>query len=318
MPTTTVTGRRSRKWSRRRRRAGMCCRRPGPRRTRRKRSASWTRCRPASPRRLVSSVSPARAARAAPVPDPAGRKGFPLMNDPIPAWPGEPVALASVEVYVRSAPADVPAGAAGAQPALFVHGLGGSSTNWTDLMGLLRRPAAAGPCPPAPALAGQAIDLPGPGRWRLLRGRQGESGDRADRARSPLAGAPDRELARRRRLRPGRGPPPRPDPDADADLTRPAGLAAPAAAVAGGGILRPGGRPPGDAPAGPAARRGQDPRQRSRGLPESRPDASQPVCRGGGRGTPPGWPRVYRRGPDRVGARARRRVPPPGPAFALA
>jgi pimeloyl-ACP methyl ester carboxylesterase len=83
------------------------------------------------------------------------------MNDPIPAWPGEPVALASGEVYVRSAPADGPDGAAGAQPALFVHGLGGSATNWTDLMDLLRRPAAAGPGPPAPALAGQAIDLPG-------------------------------------------------------------------------------------------------------------------------------------------------------------
>ena len=71
------------------------------------------------------------------------------MNDPIPAWPGEPVALASGEVYVRSAPADVPAGAAGAQPALFVHGLGGSATNWTDLMELLRRPAAAGLLPAA-------------------------------------------------------------------------------------------------------------------------------------------------------------------------
>jgi pimeloyl-ACP methyl ester carboxylesterase len=36
------------------------------------------------------------------------------------------------------------------QPALFVHGLEGSSRNWTDLMDLLR-----------PWLAGQALDLPG-------------------------------------------------------------------------------------------------------------------------------------------------------------
>jgi pimeloyl-ACP methyl ester carboxylesterase len=79
------------------------------------------------------------------------------MTDPIPAWPGEPVALASGEVYVRSAPSD----AVGAEPALFVHGLGGSATNWTDLMDLLRRPAPGGPQASVPALAGEAIDLPG-------------------------------------------------------------------------------------------------------------------------------------------------------------
>ncbi|MEK8109251.1 alpha/beta fold hydrolase [Micromonospora sp. M12] len=46
-----------------------------------------------------------------------------------------------------------PATAAGAEPALYVHGLGGSSQNWTDLAGLL-----------ADRLDGQAIDLPGFGR----------------------------------------------------------------------------------------------------------------------------------------------------------
>ena len=79
-----------------------------------------------------------------------------MMTDPIRAWPGETVALDSGEVYVRSAPADAP----GAEPALFVHGLGGSATNWTDLMDLLRRPAPAGPYA-GPALACEAIDLPG-------------------------------------------------------------------------------------------------------------------------------------------------------------
>lgn len=68
------------------------------------------------------------------------------MNDPIPAWPGELVSLPAEQVYVRSAPAD----GAGAEPAVFVHGLGGSATNWTDLMDQLR-----------PGLAGEAIDLPG-------------------------------------------------------------------------------------------------------------------------------------------------------------
>lgn len=79
------------------------------------------------------------------------------MTDPIPAWPGETVALASGEVYVRSAPADAP----GAEPALFVHGLGGSATNWTDLMDLMHRPAADGSQDGPPALTCEAIDLPG-------------------------------------------------------------------------------------------------------------------------------------------------------------
>ena len=41
----------------------------------------------------------------------------------------------------------------GAEPAVFVHGLGGSSTNWTDLMGEL-----------SPCVDGAAVDLPGFGR----------------------------------------------------------------------------------------------------------------------------------------------------------
>ena len=49
-------------------------------------------------------------------------------------------------VFVRSGPP-------GGEPALFVHGLGGSSTNWTDLMGCL-----------SGALDAQALDLPGFGR----------------------------------------------------------------------------------------------------------------------------------------------------------
>jgi pimeloyl-ACP methyl ester carboxylesterase len=71
---------------------------------------------------------------------------------PIAAWPGELVELDNGgEVFVRSVPA-----AAGAEAALFVHGLGGSATNWTDLMGLLSQPQDQ-----APALQGEALDLPG-------------------------------------------------------------------------------------------------------------------------------------------------------------
>jgi pimeloyl-ACP methyl ester carboxylesterase len=81
------------------------------------------------------------------------------MADPIPAWPGKLASFGSGELFVRSAP--VPAGAQAAEPVLFVHGLGGSSTNWTDLMNLLRQPAADGAGPPGPALACEALDLPG-------------------------------------------------------------------------------------------------------------------------------------------------------------
>ncbi|PYC72569.1 alpha/beta hydrolase [Micromonospora arborensis] len=66
-----------------------------------------------------------------------------------PPWPGREVRLDGLVTYVR----DTPATAAGADPALYVHGLGGSSQNWTDLAGLL-----------ADRLDGQAIDLPGFGR----------------------------------------------------------------------------------------------------------------------------------------------------------
>ncbi|SCF17549.1 alpha/beta fold hydrolase [Micromonospora mirobrigensis] len=66
-----------------------------------------------------------------------------------PPWPGREVLLDGTMTYVRDTPATRP----GAEPALYVHGLGGSSQNWTDLAGLL-----------ADRLDGQAIDLPGFGR----------------------------------------------------------------------------------------------------------------------------------------------------------
>ena len=77
-----------------------------------------------------------------------------LPPEPVPHWPGRLVDLPAGQVYVRSAPA-----IAGAEPAIFIHGLGGSSTNWTDLMDLLSRPVEGQPA--APVLACAAIDLPG-------------------------------------------------------------------------------------------------------------------------------------------------------------
>jgi pimeloyl-ACP methyl ester carboxylesterase len=69
---------------------------------------------------------------------------------PIPHWPGRLVPLDGQQVYVRSAPGSEGAESALMEPALFVHGLEGSSRNWTDLMDLLR-----------PRLACEAVDLPG-------------------------------------------------------------------------------------------------------------------------------------------------------------
>ena len=66
-----------------------------------------------------------------------------------PPWPGRPVLVDGAVTYLRETPASTDH----AEPALFVHGLGGSSANWTDLAGLLSH-----------RLAGQAIDLPGFGR----------------------------------------------------------------------------------------------------------------------------------------------------------
>ena len=68
-----------------------------------------------------------------------------MTETPIPHWPGELVTLSGDHrVYVRSTPDR------DGEPALCVHGLAGSSRNWTDLMDLLR-----------PRLACDALDLPG-------------------------------------------------------------------------------------------------------------------------------------------------------------
>ena len=91
---------------------------------------------------MTDQIAPAAAART------AGQAA------PIAPWPGTLVPLGTGEVFVRTAPAPP-----GAEPALFVHGLGGSAVNWTDLMDLLGRPD---PDRPAAAVLGcEALDLPG-------------------------------------------------------------------------------------------------------------------------------------------------------------
>lgn len=71
---------------------------------------------------------------------------LPSLDEVIPAWPGELVHIDGSATFVRRTPATSP----DAEPALYVHGLGGSSLNWTDLSFLL-----------AERLDGEAIDLPG-------------------------------------------------------------------------------------------------------------------------------------------------------------
>jgi len=62
-------------------------------------------------------------------------------------WPREDVLVPNGTLSVRHA---TPLDPQSAEPALFVHGLGGNATNWTDLMALLRD-----------RVDGVAVDLPG-------------------------------------------------------------------------------------------------------------------------------------------------------------
>src|SRR5690606_11230199 len=65
---------------------------------------------------------------------------------PHPPWPGIEHQLSRSRLFIRHTPAT----SADAEPALFVHGLGGSAQNWTDLADALSDHVAA-----------DAVDLPG-------------------------------------------------------------------------------------------------------------------------------------------------------------
>ncbi|NIH85373.1 alpha/beta fold hydrolase [Amycolatopsis granulosa] len=75
---------------------------------------------------------------------PLSTRELPELDPRLPPWPGVTEQVDGVSLHVRRTP--------GAQDetAVYVHGLGGSSTNWTDLAALL-----------APVAGGVAIDLPG-------------------------------------------------------------------------------------------------------------------------------------------------------------
>lgn len=70
---------------------------------------------------------------------------LPVVRPDRPPWPGEIVRCGGTALHVRRTP-----GPERAERIVYLHGLGGSSTNFTDLAGLL-----------ASRLAGTALDLPG-------------------------------------------------------------------------------------------------------------------------------------------------------------
>ena len=84
---------------------------------------------------------------------------LPAVRPVLPPWPGRALPVRGGEVFVRHTPWTGPVapsdGDAPRERALYVHGLGGASTNWTDLAGLL-----------AVRFEGWAVDLPGFGRSR--------------------------------------------------------------------------------------------------------------------------------------------------------
>jgi pimeloyl-ACP methyl ester carboxylesterase len=90
-------------------------------------------------------VVPWGAVSAAPAPARLSDVPLPQLDPIAPAWPGRTVRVGGNTLHVRATP-----GPDGGEPALYVHGLGGSATNWTDLAALL-----------GGWLDGEAIDLPG-------------------------------------------------------------------------------------------------------------------------------------------------------------
>ena len=90
---------------------------------------------------------------------------LPQLTSLLPPWPGQQLPVRGGVVYVRTTPwtgpVEGPTEGATRERALFVHGLGGASTNWTDLAALL-----------AVRFDGWALDLPGFGRSQPpVRGR---------------------------------------------------------------------------------------------------------------------------------------------------
>ncbi|MFS8101266.1 alpha/beta fold hydrolase [Lentzea alba] len=83
---------------------------------------------------------------------PLSTVALPPLDKSQPPWPGEFHQVDDHEVHVRVTPGEGP-------PAVYVHGLGGSATNWTDLAAQLKE-----------HVSGYSIDLPGFGRSEPIPG----------------------------------------------------------------------------------------------------------------------------------------------------
>ncbi|MER5673763.1 alpha/beta fold hydrolase [Pseudonocardia alni] len=92
----------------------------------------------------VTVPAPVTAPGAATSPGAAGAADADRAPAERPPWPGRAVTSGGVTLHVRETPGSADA------DAVYVHGLAGSATNWTDLAGLL-----------APRAAGLSVDLPG-------------------------------------------------------------------------------------------------------------------------------------------------------------
>ncbi|MGW4211958.1 alpha/beta fold hydrolase [Lentzea sp. NPDC004789] len=86
------------------------------------------------------------------IPAPLSSAALPPLDTTQTPWPGEFHRVDEHEVHVRVTPGDGP-------PAVYVHGLGGSATNWTDLAAQLRD-----------HVRGYSLDLPGFGRSEPIPG----------------------------------------------------------------------------------------------------------------------------------------------------
>jgi pimeloyl-ACP methyl ester carboxylesterase len=102
---------------------------------------------------------------------PLSEATLPALDPVAPPWPGEQVSAGGLRLYVRRTPGP-------AEPtAVYVHGLGGSATNWTDLAGQLSGHAN-----------GISIDLPGFGRSEPVHGYDYALGTHVDVLARFLAG----------------------------------------------------------------------------------------------------------------------------------
>jgi pimeloyl-ACP methyl ester carboxylesterase len=103
----------------------------------------------------MSDESPTAAAPTGAAAAVSSTTPLPALTSLLPPWPGTEIPVRGGTVFVRTTPWTGPVdGSDGPRErALYVHGLGGASTNWTDLAALL-----------AVRFDGWAIDLPGFGR----------------------------------------------------------------------------------------------------------------------------------------------------------